>query len=401
MASNNNENQDKQCTDLAYDTDLVHLKSGVSAGRLRVSMRTKSVKKPAKATALSSGGSSEKTCGSYVTGLAQTKIGSIGRVSTVLTLCDKLGGCKARWGIGRMNYKVAPGLYCVGEVLETSPVLVTANYKLTFDALRKELTGLNAYILVLDTKGINVWCAAGKGTFGTNELIKRIKAAQLDRIVSHRTVILPQLGAVGVAAHEVAKRSGFKVVYGPVRASDLPAFLSNGMSASKDMRTVRFTAWDRLVLTPIELTHALKPAAFILCAMFILNAFGLGSYGLFDLCALIGTFVVGCVLTPFLLPWIPGRAFSFKGMLLGLLFTVGILACNGWPLPYGLLKAIAYLLALPAISAFCALNFTGCSTYTSLSGVNKEMKIAIPIMLVAVGMSILLLLADGIVHAIV
>jgi len=66
----------------------------------------------------------------------------------------------------RMSYAISPGLYAVGNPTKESDVFVSANYKLSFDVLRRELKGFNAWILVLDTKGINVWCAAGKGTFG-------------------------------------------------------------------------------------------------------------------------------------------------------------------------------------------------------------------------------------------
>ena len=69
-----------------------------------------------------------------------------------------------------MNYKVDPGLYALGAPDADSPVLVSANFKMSFDLLREALPGRNAWILVLDTDGINVWCAAGKGTFGTEEL---------------------------------------------------------------------------------------------------------------------------------------------------------------------------------------------------------------------------------------
>ena len=74
-------------------------------------------------------------------------------------------------------------------------------------------------------KGINVWCAAGKGTFGTDELAERIASSGLNRVVTHRKLILPQLAGPGVAAHLVPKLAGFKVIYGPVRAKDLPAFM--------------------------------------------------------------------------------------------------------------------------------------------------------------------------------
>ena len=114
-----------------------------------------------------------------------------------------MGAVMVRWGINRDNYRVNPGLYAVGTPGQESDVFVTANYKLSFDALRKNLAGVNGWILVLDTKGVNVWCAAGKGTFGTKELVNRIKLVLLEKVVNHKRLILPQLGATGVAAHNV------------------------------------------------------------------------------------------------------------------------------------------------------------------------------------------------------
>ena len=129
--------------------------------------------------------------------------------STTLSFRDVLGGWKARWGINRMGYETEPGLYAVGSPDSTSPVLVSANYGLTFNVLRKNLSGLDCWLLILDTKGINVWCAAGKGTFGTDELIDRIGAVGLSEVVTHRNLILPQLGAPGISAHEVKQLTGF------------------------------------------------------------------------------------------------------------------------------------------------------------------------------------------------
>ena len=128
-----------------------------------------------------------------------------------------------------MNYKVDPGLYALGCPDDKSPVLISANYKLSFDTLRSALKGRHLWILVLDTDGVNVWCAAGKGTFSTAELVRRIEFSRLEEVVSHRRLIVPQLAAPGVAAHEVKKLSGFKVTYGPIRAADLPAFIDCGI----------------------------------------------------------------------------------------------------------------------------------------------------------------------------
>ena len=87
------------------------------------------------------------------------------RVATTASRRDLWGTIGARIGIIRRNYKIAPGLYAAGSPGPRSPVLVTANYKLSFDALRFCLGGVDAWLLVVDTRGINVWCAAGKGSF--------------------------------------------------------------------------------------------------------------------------------------------------------------------------------------------------------------------------------------------
>ncbi len=319
------------------------------------------------------------------------------QTSSQLNASDIFGSWKVRWSINRMNYKVDPGLYSLGKPDSNSPVLVTANYKLTFDALRKELDGLDAWILVLDTKGVNVWCAAGKGTFGTMELLNRILLTQLDKVVSHRTLILPQLGAPGVSAHEVTKYSGFKVIYGPVRAKDIKVFLNSGMKATAEMRTVRFSVFDRMVLTPVELVSTFKRSLMIFGVIFLLNLIGVGPFGLVDFYGYLGAVIVGCVLTPILLPWIPGRAFAWKGWLLGLIWAVLVNVFNGWPQEpgYSLLRALGYLLIFPSVSGYLAMNFTGASTYTSFSGVLKEMKAAVPALIISVALGAVLILVNS------
>lgn len=325
----------------------------------------------------------------FVRGAIETPVGLAPQVSSSLTRSDHLGSLKARWGIGRMHYTVDPGLYALGTPDEKSPVMVTANYKMSFDRLREALPGRNVWILVLDTKGINVWCAAGKGTFGTLEIVSRIESSGLTQIVSHRELILPQLGGPGVAAHEVKKLSGFKVIYGPIKANDLPEFLDAGLKATTEMRLKNFTTRERVMLIPIELVAAMK-AGFILMAIFFLIAFfgraGEGwtiaiNQGLFSATAILIAILSGAVLTPALLPWLPGRAFSIKGVSVGIfvaLLFVFFRWSDGITLA-GRFEMLAWFLLIPALSAFLAMNFTGASTYTSLSGVKKEMRWAVPL----------------------
>lgn len=336
----------------------------------------------------------------WINGEVRTSQGSIPRISTRLTSADRWGTCKVRLGIKRMNYKIHPGLYAVGTPDNTSPVLVTSNYKLTFDTLRKELDGLNLWIMVLDTKGVNVWCAAGKGTFGTKELVNRISKTRLSQIVSHKTLILPQLGASGVSAHEITKQSGFKVVYGPVRAEDIKEFLKAGMKATEEMREVKFNIINRAVLTPIEIISTFKIAMLVFGIMFLINLFAVNPFGVIDFYAFVGALIVGCIITPILLPWIPVRAFAAKGWIMGLIWAVAVNILNGWPaMPeYGMLKTIAYLLILPSVASYYAMNFTGSSTYSSFSGVIKEMKAAVPAIAVSIGLGVVLLLVNSFIH---
>jgi len=313
-------------------------------------------------------------------------------VSTSLSGKDILGTWKARWGVGRMDYRVEPGLYAVGRPNDNSPVLVSANYKLTFDTLRKNLFSLDCWLLILDTKGVNVWCAAGKGTFGTEELIHRLETSELAKHVAHKKLILPQLGATGVNAHEIARRTGFSVIYGTVRASDIKAFITAGCKATKEMRTVKFTFWDRLVLTPIELVETARISLMVCGVLFLLNLFAARPFGLNDFLMYAAAVLTGTVITPALLPFIPGKAFSFKGWLLGTIVTAGIAWGYGWFTAPFLLLGIGYMLAMPVYSAFLAMNFTGASTYTSPSGVLKEMKIAVPLIALSLLAGVILIL---------
>lgn len=323
----------------------------------------------------------------------ETPAGRVPSISSELGFGDHLGACKARWGIGRMSYMVPPGLYAIGRPTADDPVLVTANYKMSYDIIRHALAGRTVWLLVLETYGINVWCAAGKGTFGTGELVRRVMATRLAEVVSHRRLLLPILGAAGVAAHQVAQRCGFSVSYAAIRAADLPEYLDSGMVTTPAMQRLTFTFYERLVLVPVELVLALKHVAAIGGVLLLLVA-ALGGLpaGVAALFAYAGAVVTGIVIGPLLLPWLPGRSFSLKGVIAGLLWSGAFYLLAGgraWGVPV----TMAVFLALPAVSGFHTLNFTGCSTYTSRSGVKKEMRIALPAMGGALLMAMVLLLA--------
>jgi acetyl-CoA decarbonylase/synthase complex subunit gamma len=302
-----------------------------------------------------------------------------------------------------MHYAVDPGLYALGAADRNSHVFVTANYKMSFDSLRSSLAGRAAWILVLDTHGINVWCAAGKGLFGTDEVVRQVESVGLAARVSHRKLVLPQLAAPGVAAHDVRRRTGFRVVYGPVRAVDIPEFLAARMTATDEMRQVRYGWRDRAILIPVEVVTGAKYPIVAAAALALLSVFAAGgtsltgsvSVGTTAAALTFAAFLAGVTLGPLLLPWLPGRAFALKGAALGLLVAAA-LAAVGWPAAaFGgsWLHAAAWAVLLPALTSFVLMNFTGSSTFTSLSGVLREMRVAVPLQIAAVVIGVGLWLA--------
>jgi acetyl-CoA decarbonylase/synthase complex subunit gamma len=207
-------------------------------------------------------------------------------------------------------------------------------------------------------------------------------------------LIVPQLGATGVAAHKVKKASGFSVTYGPVRASDIPAFLESGMKATPEMRRVTFSISDRLKVIPVEVMMGGVKLFILMAAFFLLSGLNRGGYsfqletGIASALNLFMAYVAGTILAPLLLPWLPGRSFSLKGAEIGVIvFVVSYLSNLAGS---HIVQIIAWLLLIPALSSFLTMNYTGASTYTSLSGVKKEMQTAVPLQIAAVVIGVVL-----------
>jgi acetyl-CoA decarbonylase/synthase complex subunit gamma len=191
-----------------------------------------------------------------------------------------------------------------------------------------------------------------------------------------------------VSAHEVRRACGFSVVYGPVRAEDLPAFLDARLKASADMRRVRFRTRDRAVLIPVEIAAGARLAVPIAIAFLLAGGIDGNGYSMASLrlvggqsaSLLLAAFLAAAVGGPLLLPWLPGRPFALKGASLGLVLAGLLLACHfgATPIFGSAFHAAAWALLVPTVTSFVIMNFTGSSTFTSLSGVLREMRVALP-----------------------
>lgn len=138
------------------------------------------------------------------------------------------------------------GLIRIGNPRKDSPVFLTCNYHLTVERVKQALRGMDCYLLVANSRGINVWCAAAGGHFTNHDVISAVKTSGIEELVGHRNLILPQLAATGIEARVIKRKTGWNVVWGPVYAKDIPAFIQNKFKKTPEMRQVRFPIGQRI-----------------------------------------------------------------------------------------------------------------------------------------------------------
>jgi NAD-dependent dihydropyrimidine dehydrogenase PreA subunit len=157
-------------------------------------------------------------------------------------------------GLRLLPFPVKTGLIRVGQPDRQSPVLVTCNFGLSVRRVLRALRGLDIYLLVANSRGINVWCAASGGLLTSNDVISVVKTSGIGNLVEHRRLVLPQLSATGVERSVVEEKTGWRVVFGPVYAQDIPAYLGNHYKKTERMRTVRFDLFERLEMAAMWAT---------------------------------------------------------------------------------------------------------------------------------------------------
>jgi len=139
-----------------------------------------------------------------------------------------------------------PGLIKIGNPDQSSPVFLTCNYHLTVERVKIALRGIDCYLLIANSRGINVWCAATGGHFTNHNVISILKTSGIKKLVEHRKVILPQLAATGIEAKTIQKKTGWKIIWGPVYAKDIPAFTKNNFNKTSGMREVTYPWMQRI-----------------------------------------------------------------------------------------------------------------------------------------------------------
>jgi ubiquinone/menaquinone biosynthesis C-methylase UbiE len=247
--------------------------------------------------------------------------------------------------------KVRTGLYAVGDPTPDSPVLVTGNFDLTVRRLVKAIDGLvDVWVLVADSAGINVWCAAGGGYFTAEKVIAAVKSSHLDQLVNHHALILPQLCANGVDGWRIRKETGWGVHWGPAKARDIPAYLAARRKKTDAMRWVRFPLQDRLEMVTVTLGFygllILLPVLIFWRPMFWPVTF-----------SLIGLSYFYAVVHP----WLPGRDGLYKSIPLAFLALAGLFAYTTFWRPLPTINLFHWTVGLIGLSIFTGAELQGMS----------------------------------------
>jgi len=247
--------------------------------------------------------------------------------------------------------KVQTGLYAVGRPNVDSPVLVTGNFDLTVRRLVQAIDGkVNVWLLVADSAGINVWCAAGGGYFTAEKVIAAVKSSHLNEVVKHHALILPQLCANGVDGWRIRKETGWGVHWGPPRAVDIPAYLAGKRKKSDEMRWVKFPLKDRLEMVTVTVGFygllILLPVYIFWRSLFWPITFSL--LGLSYFYAVVH-------------PWLPGRDGLYKSIPLSIISLAGLFAYNALLHPLPPQQFFHWMVGLTGLSIFSAAELQGMS----------------------------------------
>ncbi len=211
----------------------------------------------------------------------------------------------------------------IGNPDQQSPVLVTCNFYLTVRRLFRRLKGMNAWLLVADSRGVNVWCAAGGEDFNAHSVVSAIKTSGINDLVDHRKLILPSLGAPGIKAKDVEDQTGWTVQWGPVRIEDIPAYLESGRQRSAEMKRVTYN-WRERLDTSIG---ALFPFFFIGALGFLFFGSHLLWHYLWVATVTFFFFMLTC-------PWLPGKRGLTKVVFLEIILAIVLVVFEVLHLPY-------------------------------------------------------------------
>jgi ubiquinone/menaquinone biosynthesis C-methylase UbiE len=273
---------------------------------------------------------------------------------------------------------IEPGIYQSGNPTRKSPIIVTANYDFTYIKVMRDLKDIDVWVLVIDTNGINVWCAARGNDFGNQQVLEAIEATGVQNYTKNELLLLPQLSAGGVSMPNLSKKSKnfpFKAKYGPIWSKYIPEYLKNKpVQKPANMKLAKFNIFHRTRAFITHTTFLLRKVFFypIIASLIIFLVVFPWFNKLYWVIDFILWIITSNLIISFLFPLSNfTRKFILKGLVFGII-TIIILGGTFWILQ----KPFAYiLLNTPMIfwiSFFSTMSFSGYSMSTSPREIQEE-----------------------------
>lgn len=118
------------------------------------------------------------------------------------------------------------GIYPINNPDESSPVLVTCNFSLTYFIVSGEVESsrIPTWLCVQDTEGLSVMTAWAAGKFSGESVGAFINKCGIKEKVKHTKLVIPGYAA-GISGELEEELGGWNVIVGPREASQIPKFL--------------------------------------------------------------------------------------------------------------------------------------------------------------------------------
>lgn len=266
-------------------------------------------------------------------------------------------------------FSVRPGYYFTGQKDENSPLLVTCNNFLTVFLLARRIAGRSVRLLIINTNGINVWCAAGEGKFSAAEIIDKAMRVRLLKEGQKTDMILPKLCLSGVRLSDLRK-AGIRPIIGPMYAKDVPEYLDKGEFDDRINDRFQFRLQSRSFTA---LPTAVQFFYYFL-GVYVLTFWTLSSTVIWVATGL-------AFLYPVLFPFLPGKQFAVKGISLGLIASI-LPAVFFYTGSFNLEHFLFWILFIIATLIFIGLSYTGNSPISNHALVKKETVRFLPVVII-------------------
>ena len=160
----------------------------------------------------------------------------VAKYGGIIVLSDLYGESLYPLLVERMNIFTDPqrplatkeGIYEIGGPGESSPVLVTTNFSLTYFLISGylETSRVPSWLLVKDTEGLSVMTAWAAGKFSADIIGPFIKKCGITDKVKHQKLIIPGYAAVESGGLE-EELPGWEILVGPREGAHIPAYIKS------------------------------------------------------------------------------------------------------------------------------------------------------------------------------